>query len=126
MKSKNLFWYHEEFEREIETPVQYEDEIDYVPKKEKTLTVKGCFSLDHVAAARIVEGGNIEIYLELSHDQLIPDPNKPKYKVIKGQKQIIGFDQKVYNMPMGVTLTVSTDKERFLTLTGGYEYVNPN
>jgi hypothetical protein len=123
MENKNLFWYHEEFEREIETPVQHEDEIDYVPTKEKTLVVKGCFSLDHVAAARVVEGGNIEIYLSLAHDQLIPDPSKPKYKVINGQKQLIGFDQKVYNMPMGVTLTAATDKERFLSLTGGNEYV---
>lgn len=126
MENKNLnelFWYHEEFEREIETPVQHEDVIDYVPTKEKTLVVKGCFSLDHVAAARVVEGGNIEIYLSLAHDQLIPDPSKPKYKVINGQKQLIGFDQKVYMMPMGVTLTAATDKERFLTLTGGNEYV---
>ena len=67
----------------------------------------------------MVEGGNIEIYLELAHDQMIPDPSKPKYKVINGQKQIIGFDQKVFTMPMGVTLTASEDKERFLKLTGG-------
>jgi hypothetical protein len=119
MENKNLFWYHEEFERDVETKVQHEDEIDYVPAKEKTLVVKGCFSLDHVAAARIVEQGNIEIYLSLAHDQLIPDPSKPKYKNINGQKQLIGFDQKVYNMPMGVTLTVAGDKERFLKLTGG-------
>jgi hypothetical protein len=119
MENKNLFWYHEEFEREVEAKVQHEDEIDYVPSKEKAIVVKGCFSLDHVAAARIVEGGNIEIYLSLAHDQLIPDPSKPKYKNINGQKQLIGFDQKVYNMPMGVTLTVAEDKERFLKLTGG-------
>ncbi|MEY4333844.1 MAG: hypothetical protein RLZZ196_2587 [Bacteroidota bacterium] len=119
MENKNLFWYHEEFERDVETKVQHEDEIDFVPSKEKAIVVKGCFSLDHVAAARIVEGGNIEIYLSLAHDQLIPDPSKPKYKNINGQKQLIGFDQKVYNMPMGVTLTVAEDKERFLKLTGG-------
>lgn len=123
MENKNLFWYHEEFEREVEKPVQHEDEIDYVPSKEKTKVVKGCFSLDHVAAARIVEGGNIEIYLSLAHDQMIPDPSKPKYKNINGQKQLIGFDQKVYTMPMGVTLTVAEDKERFLSLTGGNQYV---
>lgn len=123
MENKNLFWYHEEFEREVEKPVQHEDEIDYVSSKEKTKVVKGCFSLDHVAAARIVEGGNIEIYLSLAHDQMIPDPSKPKYKNINGQKQLIGFDQKVYTMPMGVTLTVFEDKERFLSLTGGNQYV---
>lgn len=123
MENKNLFWYQEEFERDVEKPVQHEDEIDYVPSKEKTKVIKGCFSLDHVAAARIVEGGNIEIYLSLAHDQMIPDPSKPKYKNINGQKQLIGFDQKVYTMPMGVTLTVSEDKERFLSLTGGNQYV---
>ena len=119
MENKNLFWYHEEFEREVESKVQHEDEIDFVPTKEKALVVKGAFSLNHVAACRVVEGGNIEIYLELAHDKMIPDPSKPKYKVINGQKQIIGFDQKVFTMPMGVTLTASEDKERFLKLTGG-------
>jgi hypothetical protein len=119
MEDKNLFWYHEEFEKEVETKVQHEDEIDYVPTKEKVVVVKGAFNLNHVAACRIVEDGNIEVYLSIAHDQMIPDPNKPKFKVINGQKQIIGFDQKVFTMPMGVNLTVSADKERFLKLTGG-------
>lgn len=120
---ENLFWYHEEFEREVEKPVQHEDEIDYVPTKEKTKILRGCFNLNHVAAARVVESGNIEIYLTLAHDQMIPDPNKPKFTRVGGQKVLKGFQETVYTMPMGVTLTVAEDKERFLSLTGGNQYV---
>lgn len=123
MENKNLFWYHEEFEREVEKRIQHEDEMEFVPEKEKTLVVKGAFNIEHIAACRIVEGGNIEIYLNLAHDQMIPDPSKPKYKMIDGQKQIIGFEQKVFVMPMGVSLTVAEDKERFLKLTGGEQHV---
>jgi hypothetical protein len=123
MENKNLFWYHEEFEREVEKRIQHEDEMELVPQKERTLVVKGAFNIEHISACRIVEGGNIEIYLNLAHDQMIPDPSKPKYKMIDGQKQIIGFEQKVFVMPMGVSLTVAEDKERFLKLTGGEQHV---
>jgi hypothetical protein len=97
--------------------------MEFIPQKEKTLVVKGAFNIEHISACRIVEGGNIEIYLNLAHDQMIPDPSKPKYKMIDGQKQIIGFEQKVFVMPMGVSLTVAEDKERFLRLTGGEQHV---
>ena len=78
MENKNLFWYHEEFERDVEKRVQHEDEIDFVTEKEKTLVVKGAFNLEHIADFRIVEVGHIEIYLNIAHDQMIPDPSKTK------------------------------------------------
>lgn len=116
----NLFWYQEQLEREVEVekPVQHEDEIDYVKSIEKqTVWVKvGCFNLDHVTAAKVGEEG-IEVYLQLPFDQMLPNPNKPKKKVINGKSQVIGFANDIFTMPMGVNLTHEGDIKRFKELT---------
>ena len=135
---KELFWYKkiEEIEEQVgTTKVQHEDEMEIVPKFEKKQVTKlmGSFSLDAVVASTLVDENTLEVYLNLTFQQAVPNPNKPVYEMrgeqvknvngkIKrfgGTKVQVGYEYDPIIMPMCHTLTVKEDIERFLELTGG-------
>jgi hypothetical protein len=111
-----LFWYKEQLEREVQKKTEDGDEMELETIKEKVSVVVGAFNLDHVSAVKIAEHG-IEVYLQLPYEQMLPNPTKPRFKMINKEKQVIGYHHEVFTMPMGVTLTDTEDIERFKSLT---------